>query len=192
MTSAWSQPTAGGSSTSSSSSSSSSCCAFHGFMMVLFSISTQAANLSTRVNLKLTCVPCKVATCCLLAELDQHARATSSSASSSSSSSRVKSGETSSFWSSQMFYFWLEITFIIWMFPKIVGFPPKSSIFNRVFHYFHHPFWGTTIFGNTYIAAHTQYTPSLHPSQIRFLYFNFTKSTEEPSSAGAALALALP
>ena len=32
-----------------------------------------------------------------------------------------------------------------WMFPKIVGFPPKSSIsiyFNRVFHYFHHPFWG--------------------------------------------------
>ena len=22
------------------------------------------------------------------------------------------------------------------------GFPPKSSIFNRVFHYFHHPFWG--------------------------------------------------
>ena len=28
------------------------------------------------------------------------------------------------------------------MFPKIVGCPPKSSIFNRVFHYFHHPFWG--------------------------------------------------
>ena len=23
----------------------------------------------------------------------------------------------------------------IWMFPKMVGFPPKSSIFNRVFHY---------------------------------------------------------
>ena len=23
----------------------------------------------------------------------------------------------------------------IWMFPKIVGFPPKSSHFNRVFHY---------------------------------------------------------
>ena len=22
-----------------------------------------------------------------------------------------------------------------WMFPKIVGFPPKSSIFNRVFHH---------------------------------------------------------
>ena len=32
------------------------------------------------------------------------------------------------------------------------GFPPKSSIFNGVFHYFHHPFWGPTpIFGNTHI-----------------------------------------
>ena len=30
----------------------------------------------------------------------------------------------------------------IWVFPKIVGFPPKSSHFNRVFHDFHHPFWG--------------------------------------------------
>ena len=37
-----------------------------------------------------------------------------------------------------------------WRFPKIGGFPPKSSLFNRVFHYFHHPFWGPTpIFGNT-------------------------------------------
>ena len=27
--------------------------------------------------------------------------------------------------------------------PEIVGFPPTSSHFNRVFHYFHHPFWGT-------------------------------------------------
>ena len=26
--------------------------------------------------------------------------------------------------------------------PKIGGKPPKSSIFNRVFHYFHHPFCG--------------------------------------------------
>ena len=60
-------------------------------------------------------------------------------------------------WSSQMFYFWLEITFIIWMFPKIVGFPPKSS-FLIGFSIINHPFWGTTIFGNTYIAAHTQYS----------------------------------
>ena len=31
---------------------------------------------------------------------------------------------------------------------------PKSSIlfhFNRVFHFFHHPFWGSPIFGNTHI-----------------------------------------
>ena len=27
---------------------------------------------------------------------------------------------------------------------------PKSSHFKRVFHYFHHPFWGTIIFGNTH------------------------------------------
>ena len=31
---------------------------------------------------------------------------------------------------------------------------PKSSHLNRVFHYFHHPFWGTTIFGNTHIKSH--------------------------------------
>ena len=31
----------------------------------------------------------------------------------------------------------------LWMFPKIVGFPPKSSHFNRVFPLFiNHPFWG--------------------------------------------------
>ena len=40
----------------------------------------------------------------------------------------------------------------MWMFPKVVGFPPKSSTKNRVFHYFHHPFWGTPIFGNTHVA----------------------------------------
>ena len=31
------------------------------------------------------------------------------------------------------------------------GFSPKWIHFNRVFHYFHHPFWGTLIFGNTQI-----------------------------------------
>ena len=38
-----------------------------------------------------------------------------------------------------------------WMFPKIVGFPPKSSHFNRVFRFsiINHPFWGSPIFGNT-------------------------------------------
>ena len=41
-------------------------------------------------------------------------------------------------------FFWI---LAIRMFPKIVG-TPKSSNFNRVFHYVHHPFWGTLIFGN--------------------------------------------
>ena len=31
------------------------------------------------------------------------------------------------------------------------GFSPKKHpLKNRVFHYFHHPFWGTPIFGNTH------------------------------------------
>ena len=29
---------------------------------------------------------------------------------------------------------------------------PQIIHFNRAFHYFHHPFWGTTIFGNTHIS----------------------------------------
>ena len=28
---------------------------------------------------------------------------------------------------------------------------PKSSILIGVFHYFHHPFWGTILFGNTHL-----------------------------------------
>jgi len=38
---------------------------------------------------------------------------------------------------------------IIWVFPKIVGFPPKSSILIG-FSIINHPFWGTPIFGNTH------------------------------------------
>ena len=35
----------------------------------------------------------------------------------------------------------------IWVFPKIVGFsPPNHPLKNRVFHYFHHPFWGVSLF----------------------------------------------
>ena len=37
--------------------------------------------------------------------------------------------------------FFVEVN--IWMFPKIVGFCPQIIHFNVVFHYFHHPFWGT-------------------------------------------------
>ena len=32
------------------------------------------------------------------------------------------------------------------------GTPKSSILYNRVFHYFHHPFWGTPIFGNTHIV----------------------------------------
>ena len=38
----------------------------------------------------------------------------------------------------------------IGVFPKIGGFPPKSSILMRFF-IINHPFWGTPIFGNTHI-----------------------------------------
>ena len=34
---------------------------------------------------------------------------------------------------------------------KNSGFSPQIIHFNRVFHYFHHPFWGTLIFGNTHL-----------------------------------------
>ena len=39
----------------------------------------------------------------------------------------------------------------IWVFPKIVGFPPKSSILIG-FSIINHPFWSTPILGNTHIA----------------------------------------
>ena len=43
-----------------------------------------------------------------------------------------------------------------WMFPKIVGFPPKSSILIG-FSILNHPFWGTPIFGNTQIEGHLHF-----------------------------------
>ena len=39
-----------------------------------------------------------------------------------------------------------------WVFPKIGGFPPKSSILIG-FSIINHPFWGTTIFGNTQMLS---------------------------------------
>ena len=36
------------------------------------------------------------------------------------------------------------------------GFSPQIIHFNRVFHYFHHPFWGTPILGNSHIYKKTQ------------------------------------
>ena len=41
-----------------------------------------------------------------------------------------------------------------WMFPKIVGFPPKSSILFWC-SVINHPFWGTPIFGNTQVDSKT-------------------------------------
>ena len=43
------------------------------------------------------------------------------------------------------------------------GFSPQIIHFNRVFHYFHHPYWGTTILGNTHILY--LFTPSCHVVQ---------------------------
>ena len=67
----------------------------------------------------------------------------------------------------------------IWVFPKIVGFPPKSSIFNRVFHYFHHPFWSTPNFWKHPYASETQLTrfsPSLS-------LWSFTKNEARAKNA---------
>ena len=43
--------------------------------------------------------------------------------------------------------------FLKWWYPKIIH-------FNRVFHYFHHPFWGTPIFGITHICPRDPITMS--------------------------------
>ena len=56
----------------------------------------------------------------------------------------------------------------IWGLPKIVDFPPKSSIlnhFNRVFHYFHHPFWGTSVAKTT--------CPDTYLTDLRLKMFGF-------------------
>ena len=37
------------------------------------------------------------------------------------------------------------------------GVSPQIIHFNRVFHYFHHPFWATPIFGNTHIGIIMNY-----------------------------------
>ena len=44
---------------------------------------------------------------------------------------------------------------------KIWVFPPNHPLKNRVFHYFHHPFWGVPlIFGNTFILKEEKIPPS--------------------------------
>ena len=46
--------------------------------------------------------------------------------------------------------------------------PPNHPWINRVFHYFHHPFWGTPIFGNTHLTITTywQKWPQKHRSRF--------------------------
>ena len=46
----------------------------------------------------------------------------------------------------------LEEAMMIWVFPKNSRFSPQIIHLNKVFHYFHHPVWGSPIFGNTHIG----------------------------------------
>ena len=51
----------------------------------------------------------------------------------------------------------------MWRFPKIVGFPPKSSILIG-FSIINHPFWGPTpIFGNTHIYIYMHIYMHIYP-----------------------------
>ena len=60
------------------------------------------------------------------------------------------------------------------MFPKIVGFPPESSILIGL-SIINHPFWGTPIFGNTHILwPHASH----HIILVRF-FLNFDDLTLE-------------
>ena len=49
--------------------------------------------------------------------------------------------------------YWLYIC-IKWVFPKRMV-PPNHPFQKRVFHYFHHLFWGSPIFGNIHISFST-------------------------------------
>ena len=61
-------------------------------------------------------------------------------------------GSSNSIWRVNETFLWVLLFLVSrngcfrkWWYPQIIH-------FNRVFHYFHHPFWGTPIFGNTQIA----------------------------------------
>ena len=57
---------------------------------------------------------------------------------------------------------------VIWVFPKIVGFPLQIIHFNRVFHEINHPFWGIPIFGNTHIDSWIFFGWSLRERSLSF------------------------
>ena len=57
----------------------------------------------------------------------------------------------------------------IWMFPKIVGYPPKSWILIG-FSIINHPFWGTLIFGNTHIEKDDDQERKIDSESLVFFY----------------------
>ena len=73
---------------------------------------------------------------------------------------------------------WDRLTDYIWgVEPKIIV-PPNHPFVHRVFHYFHHPFWGvnTPIFGNTRIISGEIIAAShdLGPQEVAFSKGNGT------------------
>ena len=46
--------------------------------------------------------------------------------------------------------------------------PQSHPLKNRVFHYFHHPFWGTSIFGNTFVGKAKSIRNNLYLSDFLF------------------------
>ena len=60
----------------------------------------------------------------------------------------------------------------MWMFPKIVIRTPKSSFFNRIFHYFRHPFWGIPLFLERSIQYATPYLGEMIPI-LTFIFFRW-------------------
>ena len=91
-----------------------------------------------------------------------------------------------SFWGKPLvfcFFFALLASVISnWVFPKI-GVPPNHPYFNRVFHYFHHPFWGMPIFGNTHLYPNYQlgggFKYLLFSSLMGCTWWNFRKIAPE-------------
>ena len=53
------------------------------------------------------------------------------------------------------------------------GTPKSSILINRAFHYFHHPFWGTPIFGNIHIQL------GMNASMVTFGHFSPEGSDEK-------------
>ena len=80
------------------------------------------------------------------------------------------------------------------------GFSPQIIHFNRVFHDFHHPFWGTPIFGNTHInpiknsGARTNANAGFHviPSLHGLVLLMVQKSHSQPPVGWLGFQLPVP